>query len=511
MTENDHQSIEPVSFDPGKKTPSSFGKAQATVGGAHIKDKKPLLQWLFISALVLVVVLVLFLPKGEKTLFSAPSSNLVTDQADGSLPQADLAEPKETPWADAQLLKARRDTQEILAELLGLQKRLESLEVERWAEQEFHTIKQIAEEGDRLYKERLFDASLEKYHRALELALQLDSAIPEYAEHYFQEGEKLLSQNQAANAIESLELSIQLIPGSPALTLLQQAQVRDELLAFIAESEGLARDESRLEEALVKLNDAKALDSLYAPLDSHIQAVKQKIQDRDFRQYMSQGYAALAQNDYEQASSAFKQASGLSPDASVTREALQQVEAAKLNTERQSNLDQALALEAAEDWQAALQTYSRLLASDPSLTAAQLGKLRSQARFELDTDIQQVLAHPLALQSDAKWKKASQTLIDARKILQGGQRLNQQISQLETLLSKARTPIVLKLNSDGLTDVEIYRVGKLGTFIEQAMKLNPGKYVIVGRRNGYQDVRVDLAIDGSKPEVMVPVICAVAI
>ena len=71
--------------------------------------------------------------------------------------------------------------------------------------------------------------------------------------------------------------------------------------------------------------------------------------------------------------------------------------------------------------------------------------------------------------------------------------------------------MVVKLFSDRFTDVEIYRVGKLGTFNEHALNLNPGNYVVVGRRNGYQDVRVDLQLDGSAPVVELDIQCTILI
>jgi len=42
--------------------------------------------------------------------------------------------------------------------------------------------------------------------------------------------------------------------------------------------------------------------------------------------------------------------------------------------------------------------------------------------------------------------------------------------------------------------VTIYRVGRLGTFTRQTLDLRPGTYTIVGSRQGYRDVRLELVV-----------------
>jgi len=518
MQEDSNQHIEPEAFAPASKNSTSSNKNQGRSSGeishaAHRTEKtirKSVLTWAIPALLLVLALLVVILPavKDKQSEQTEPEtiSNTQLEQV------INASTPEETPWADAQLLKARRDTQEILSELLSVQKRLESMQVDKWALAEFNIIKLAAEEGDSLYKERQFEQSLGKYSKALDSALTLDASIPEVALDYQEKGKLLLEQNRTEEALATLQTSILLMPDTEATQdLLQQAKVRENVLLLIDQSNSLARNERSLEDAKALLVEAQTLDTSYSPLTDLIENIDQKILERDFRKHMSKGFSALGSGYYQQATDAFNQAARLKPNNSATTEALQQVEAARLNTKRQASLNRAIELEASEQWEAALTTYSSLLNEDASLTAAQLGKLRTQARFNLDSAIETIINKPLSLQSEKNWQSASKTLADARGIINSGKRLTSQIDILQKLLVTARTPVILKINSDGLTDVEIYRVGKLGTFSEQAMNLNPGKYVIVGRRSGYQDVRVELSIDGSKPEITVPIVCSVNI
>ena len=47
----------------------------------------------------------------------------------------------------------------------------------------------------------------------------------------------------------------------------------------------------------------------------------------------------------------------------------------------------------------------------------------------------------------------------------------------------------MQLVSDNLTDVMIYKIGRLGTLFSRDLSLKPGSYVAVGSREGYRDVR----------------------
>jgi IMP cyclohydrolase len=72
------------------------------------------------------------------------------------------------------------------------------------------------------------------------------------------------------------------------------------------------------------------------------------------------------------------------------------------------------------------------------------------------------------------------------------------------LLGEAATPVNVVLRSDNLTTVTVYRVGARGNFAERALQLKPGRYVVVGTRNGYRDVRRELnVVPGNAAPVVV--------
>ena len=57
------------------------------------------------------------------------------------------------------------------------------------------------------------------------------------------------------------------------------------------------------------------------------------------------------------------------------------------------------------------------------------------------------------------------------------------------LIDEASRPLDITIRSDGFTRVVIHHVGRLGRFDEQRVELLPGRYTIVGERDGFRDVR----------------------
>ena len=511
MSDQGNRRIEQEKFYPVEK--ESPANPSVAAGFTKARDKwQPLLPAIMIVALGIIAIAVLSFPLLKKTEDSSVAPTEFSDDGPEVTDNLQGATPSESPWVDSQLLRARREAQAILEDLLRIQESLESRQVEVWAAQEYERVNTLALNGDELYREREFEQAISQYQRALDQARSLDESVPVIGENYLNEGQQLLLENSINQALESLRIAHILLPDDENVgAVLNQAEVRQQVHNLMAESEQFARNEQQLEQARTKLSEARDLDPDYLPVGTALKNIETRILERDFRQQMSAGFFALANGQYEQATLAFEAAGRLKPGDSAVDGAMQQVEAEKLNNSRRTALARASLLESQELWHEAHSIYQQLLAEDSSLSAARVGEIRTAARLELDNKIQSILENPLSLQADAAWQAANQTLSEARAIIAPGEKLLAQTAQLQNILKNARTPVMVKLESDNMTEVEIYRVGKLGNFVEQAVNLNPGNYVIVGRRSGYKDVRIELAIDGSNSEIEVPVVCNVAI
>jgi hypothetical protein len=169
------------------------------------------------------------------------------------------------------------------------------------------------------------------------------------------------------------------------------------------------------------------------------------------------------------------------------------------------------ALEEREDWAGALREYEAALAVDPHVAFAVEGRARAAQRAALAEALAFHAANPGRLPADAVAREADAVLERARDVETPGPRHRAQVDALETALAAARTPVAVVLESDGLTELTLSRVGMLGTLKQRTVELRPGTYTVVGSRRGYRDVRRQFTVVPGAPPPAVRVLCEEAL
>jgi hypothetical protein len=231
------------------------------------------------------------------------------------------------------------------------------------------------------------------------------------------------------------------------------------------------------------------------------------LRDAEYERLMSAAYAALAREDFPGAQREFDAALALRPGAREAVDGLEQaVEGAKLDQIALAEA-RALAFERRELWEQAIALYRSVLADDATLLFAQAGLERAEARAGLDAKLTNLIDNPALLLGDA-------VLVEARKLLEQaalhadkGERLTSQIEQLNSLVELATKPIPVRLESDQLTTVTLYRVGALGSFSAKEVELRPGTYTVIGSRDGYRDVRHTFMVRPGRNLAPISVVC----
>jgi len=242
-----------------------------------------------------------------------------------------------------------------------------------------------------------------------------------------------------------------------------------------------------------------------------LQRVRSRMADEEFRRWMAEGFAALNAGDLANAQARFLQAKTLRPEAPEVQEALAQTEN-RLRTARIEAVRQkALAAEQREDWTVALAAYMEALGMEPALQFAQEGKERSAALVALEQRLTFFLNRPGLLDSDAQLENAARLLQDIRTSPSVGARIRTEADKLETLVQTAKTPVRVALESDSLTEISVYRVGRLGRFGARELSLRPGTYTVVGSRDGYRDQRLELVVKPGPEPIRVTIVCNVKV
>jgi tetratricopeptide (TPR) repeat protein len=222
---------------------------------------------------------------------------------------------------------------------------------------------------------------------------------------------------------------------------------------------------------------------------------------------MSRGFADLAAGRSDSARVAFQQALALRPGSQEARDGLAALDQGQRAAALKLLEARARSAESDERWDEALAAWREAAALEASLESAREGIARSTPRAELQRRIEALNGKPERLW-DPEGRAEARTLL-ATAVATGNprQRLAAAAGELERLAGAAQSPVRLRMESDGVTQVTIYRVGQYGSFSARDVELLPGRYTVVGTRNGYRDVRREVVLPPGAAVTAVVVRC----
>ncbi len=332
----------------------------------------------------------------------------------------------------------------------------------------------------------------------------IEAEAPAALEAQLAAGDRALATADAAIARQAYETAGKIDPGnSRASAGLAHLTKLLEVAPLLAQAEAAADagDLVSAERMYRRVLEEQAENSAAT---AGLEALRTKASDSAFAKAMGDGLAALAAGRANSARASFLRAQQLRPEAAEVSEALTQVAATSRGV-ADANLEVTAArLVAEERWTEALALYEQALANDPSLAFAQRGKARALPRADLSRRLQNVIERPERLASAAVRAETDALLERARGLSDQGPVIRSQISRLEMLLPDFDRPVTLALESDNATEVAIQRVGYFGAFERRELELKPGQYTIIGRRQGYRDVRREFTLaPGIEPQTIV--------
>jgi len=400
--------------------------------------------------------------------------------------------------------RARFETESTLGELLSALEVLEGRGVERWAVQEHRAARELYAEGDRAYLEKDYAYAEELYLGALTVLEPLYERIEPTFQKAYAAAVAAFEAGDRAEALQQYELAVAITPSHPeALAGYQRAKNLEAVLRLV--DRGLEYEKDlELAAAQTSFEQAVALDNLWQPAHDGILRVAMIRTKMEFDSRMTDGFDAIAAGDFLGARAAFRVAGQLLPESTEPADGMLQVDQG-LRLQDITTLErEAQSLEQDEHWDAVVQTYQEILKVDNSLSFANDGLARGRQMSALHTRLDGLIAEPDQLSVPAVMQSATMLIVDITTRPNVGSRLASQRDELSRLLKRAATPLSIPLVSDNVTDVFVYKVGRLGNFMRREISLRPGTYVVVGTRSGYRDVRLEFRV---APEIdMEPVI-----
>ena len=230
--------------------------------------------------------------------------------------------------------------------------------------------------------------------------------------------------------------------------------------------------------------------------------------DDAYAKAAGEGFAALGAGQLDKARRSFEKARALRPDGPEALDGLRRVDAARAGRAFAVRRAEAEDLEDEERWQDALDAYDAVLRQDSSQVWAQEGRARAGARLQLGDSLQALIDHPDRLANPRLRDDAAVLLQTAQQQPVSGPVLRTQIARLTALLPALDKPVRLSLVSDNHTQVTIASVGTFGSFARRDIELRPGRYTVIGTRDGYREVRRDITVSPGEEFLTVNVICS---
>ena len=428
-------------------------------------------------------------------------------------PEASPAQEATVPPSEtedpAKLAAAKQAAEQKMGEFVNLKNELDNKGAAHWGEARYTEMMAYSRSADQFLLEQDYSSAARNYAAAIAEASTLAGQSDKVLEKLLEQGHQALDEGNGARALENFSIALMIDAHNNAAQLgLKRAKTIEAVMKLMA-SGRRHENNNKLSFAHTDYEEALRLDPESEKVKEALKRVKTLIKEQEFAALMSDGLAALHNNDYRLAKTKLLQAKSFKPDSQEIRDALNQVDEA-LRIARIEKLRQtALAAEEKENWEQALSAYLEVLQIDGTIEFASVGKQRSLEQIQIAKRIKYYLEKPDSLTSDRQLKNAILLLNQAGQIKPRGARLAAQIEKLSQLVDAAQTPIKVTIASDNFTDVAVYKIARLGKFSVKELNLKPGTYTVVGARDGYQDVRQTVVIKPGQKPLQISIICKV--
>jgi len=436
----------------------------------------------------------------------APSTAAPRPATEASL----LPLPGPAPIEQARDKIAREQVTALAEQFLRRLISLEDFGIGLWDPEKLADLNARAIEADESFRQSNNLQAVENYRALLQTVTELNNQLPALQETYLTAAEAALAQGDPALSLTNWEISARLNPNDQQIqSIWLKVKNIPTIQALIAEA-ALAREKGELVSAKTILRKAVTLFEDWKPSQNALIAVNDAIAKEDYQNAMTAGFNLLAAGRYLGAEQAFQRALNLTEDNSAANDGLIQVQQARLKASIESQLRNAREAAVAGQWLDAKAAFEQVLQTAPGINSIQSEIEQINLRITHQTALNDFLADPARLQSDTQLKSAQTLAIEISQLAPPFGSLRALLPKLTRLITIARRPVVLTINSDEKTQITVLRRGQdgqLGTLRQRALTLIPGRYTLTGSRTGYRDVRQDITLDGEESGTTITIIC----
>lgn len=438
------------------------------------------------------IAIFVWVPQRDPLPVATESSNYQSDSVSNQS-ETDI---QETPFQDSQLERAKVVAEETLSDFSALQDHYEKNQLGSVNHlTRYNAAIDRANNGDILFGKREFFAAQEEFEAALEELQQLIASIDSEFDEAMKDGLQALDERDVVKSRDAFSFASEIKPlDQSAQIALQRVDRLPSINELLRESDR-ARLRGNWDKALSLIDDAEMLDDLTPGLTERRDAILTARFNEELNELLTSGHQALKQDDFDEADRWFNEVLRRQPGNSAAETGLQETQISKTVTEIAGLQNEALQKEEQLDLIAALQTYEQALEMDSTLKFAIDGRERVHEILTLSNQIEAVLNDPGVLSGDVELERAQQVLEDARKYINHSDAYDEALNKLAEVVETASQYVLVIFISDNLTEVTLSTKGLLGAFERNEVQLRPGRYQLIGSRDGRKDVRKTINVE----------------
>jgi tetratricopeptide (TPR) repeat protein len=267
----------------------------------------------------------------------------------------------------------------------------------------------------------------------------------------------------------------------------------------------VARTENNLELEVKYLKEAIDTDPSRNELSDRLGVVEEEILELHFSQLINSGLVSVDQKDLVAAQRHLKNATSIFKERSEVELLSRKVKALAFDLEVEKLVKEARSKSESDNWSMTETLYQKAVKIQPNRKDVVDGYALAGKINALSRKLSYHLQSPYRLSSVNVAENARILVAEAATVSAKSRLLADQTTKLLELLKAYSTKVSIKIISDGVTNISVRGVGKVGLTNEKTIDLRPGKYTFEGKRIGYRSKLIQVEVPPNSGNLVVEI------
>ena len=445
------------------------------------------------ATLLFLLDIVVFAPK--------TTSSFDAQDVDATPPQVDRQTAESSVALQAEFVERLNEYE------TRIEPALRHIDLRRWDSEQYHQITDLKKQATAQFGAARYAEAVATVNDLTQRVLMVIERAENLFEKALHNAKHAYKNDQYDDAKYQIERALMLnIESSQAKKLQAKIEALPTLLSLLEQIK-IANKENNHQKEYALIERALAQDANRVALVERKKTVSQILRDQTFKTAVAEAFAAIEKKQAELAKQKLATAKRMYPKRPDVAVLERQLMALEKNMRLENALESARALMSKDDWLAAQKVLEKVYqeALDDKVIVDELHRARQIVQFKML--FERYIQHSNKLLNDKVYRKVTQAVAQSEAVSAFSPSLRKQRSDMRVLLRQSVAKVPVEILSDGKTYVSVRGVGKIGSVQKKNISLQPGTYVLEGKRRGFKSKLITLTIPLEAVDSRVTVIC----